>query len=188
MYGVPWRSCTHSWFPPWACRPEDRHPGACSVREAQPSPCVQTSMMSGQIYIELPPHMGKGGGCTPPEGQKQVPYPVTEKWVPITKNSWSFLLYTPFSWPFLLCMSLLPIKLSSWNSYKMTEKTTFILQQAIFFFYVKIFLSSPLPPLFTQAMAAKNITSPIAIFDPCTHEKNFFTPSMKKVVPMCGYP
>ena len=43
-----------------------------------------------------------------------------------------------------------------------------------------------LPPLFTQAMAAKNITSPIAIFDPCTHGKKFFTPSMKKVVPMCG--
>ena len=42
----------------------------------------------------------------------------------------------------------------------------------------------PLPPLFTQAMAAKNITSPIAIFDPCTHEKKFFTPSKKKVVPM----
>ncbi len=29
-----------------------------------------------------------------------------------------------------------------------------------------------LPPPFTQATAAKNITSPIAIFDPCTHEKN----------------
>ncbi len=35
-------------------------------------------------------------------------------------------------------------------------------------------------------MAAKNITSPIAIFDPCTHEKKFFTPPTKKVVPMCG--
>ncbi len=35
-------------------------------------------------------------------------------------------------------------------------------------------------------MAARNITSPIAIFDPCTHEKKFFTPSTKKVVPMCG--
>ena len=43
------------------------------------------------------------------------------------------------------------------------------------------------PPLFTQAMAAKNITSPIAIFDPCTHGKKFFTPSTKKVVPMCGW-
>ncbi len=44
---------------------------------------------------------------------------------------------------------------------------------------------TPLPP-FNQAPAAKNITSPIAIFDPCTHEKKFFPPSTKKVVPMCG--
>ena len=51
-------------------------------------------------------HMGRGGG----KGgmSKQVPSPAKEKWVPITKNPWSLLLYTPFSWPFLLCMSLLP--------------------------------------------------------------------------------
>ncbi len=49
----------------------------------------------------------------------------------------------------------------------------------------KIFSPSLHPP-FTLAMAAKNITSPIAIFDPCTHEKNFFPPSTKKAVPMCA--
>ena len=47
------------------------------------------------------------------------------------------------------------------------------------------FLPTPFPP-YTQATAAKNITSPIAIFDPCTHEKKFFPPSTKKAVPMCA--
>ncbi len=45
------------------------------------------------------PHVGKGGGrggMHPPEGQKQVPSPAPEKWVPITKSPWSLLLYTPF--------------------------------------------------------------------------------------------
>ena len=35
-------------------------------------------------------------------------------------------------------------------------------------------------------MPANIITSPKATFDPCTHEeKKFFTPSLKKVMPMC---
>ena len=51
---------------------------------------------------------GEGGGCTRLEGQKQVPSPAPENWVPIIKNPWSTLLYTPFTWLFLLCMSLLP--------------------------------------------------------------------------------
>ena len=41
----------------------------------------------------------------------------------------------------------------------------------------------PFPPSSPQAMAAKNITSRTAIFDPCTHRKKFFTPSTKKWYP-----
>ena len=52
-----------------------------------------------------------------------------------------------------------------------------------FLLYVKF--PPPLPPPFTQATSAKNITSSIAIFDPCTHETFFFPPSAKKAVPMC---
>ena len=53
---------------------------------------------------------GKGGGCTPPEGQKQVPSPVTEKWVPITKKSMVFSILYPLFLVFYYA-SLLPIKL-----------------------------------------------------------------------------
>ena len=66
----------------------------------------------------------------------------------------------------------------------MTEQTFFIEQQTNILLYVKKIIP-PLPP--SSPMAAKNITSPIAIFDPCTHGKKFFTPSTKKVVPMCEY-
>ena len=67
----------------------------------------------------------------------------------------------------------------------MTEKNTFF-ATSNYFLPCYNFSSPPLPPLFTQAMAAKNITSPKAIFDPCTHEKKLFNPPTKKVVPMCG--
>ncbi len=66
----------------------------------------------------------------------------------------------------------------------MTEKQFLFSKKQLFSYMVKFFFPL-LPPLFTQAMAAKNITSPIAIFDPCTHEKKSSTPSTKKVVPMC---
>ncbi len=68
----------------------------------------------------------------------------------------------------------------------MIEKNHFYKQQAIILFYMNIFIFFPLHPPFTQATAAKNITSPIAIFDPCIHEKKFFPNSTKEAVPMCG--
>ena len=64
----------------------------------------------------------------------------------------------------------------------MIEKIIFYLATSNYFLLCVKFS----PPPFTQAKAAKNITSPIAIFDPCTHEKIFFPPSTKKVVPMCA--
>ena len=50
-------------------------------------------------------------------------------------------------------------------------------------FFIKIFplLHSP----FTQAMAAKNITSPGSIFDPCTHEKNLHLLYEKSCAHVC---
>ncbi len=55
------------------------------------------------------------------------------------------------------------------------------------YFHLCVKKFSPPPPFpFTQAKAAKNITSPKALFDPCTHGKKFLTPSTKKVVTMCG--
>ncbi len=127
-----------------------------------------------------PPWAMGGGeeGMHPPEGQKQVPSPAPEKWVPITKNPWSILHYTPFSWPFLLCCAC--------RFFHQTEKFQqlandwkksffYLAANTYFLSYVKF----SLPP-FTRAMAAKKHHLPTAIFDPCTHEKNFFPPFYEK--------
>ena len=53
----------------------------------------------------------------------------------------------------------------------MTEKINFYLAASNF-----SLLISPPFPLFTQATATKNITSPQDIFYQCTHEKKFFPP------------
>ncbi len=123
----------------------------------------------------------KGGGrgeCIPPsEGQKQVLSPVTEKWVPITKNPWSFLWYTPFLLHHFYCTDLTSLysmlkKVENWWECKnFFQKNFFSVNKKIVF---------PLHPPFTQAMAVKKITSPEGISYPCTHRKKIF-PLCKKI-------
>ena len=158
---------------------------ACNIR---PRRTVETERRRTHVP-GVQSHMGKGGkgrGCTPPEGKKQVPSPAPEKWVPITKNPWSLLLYIPFFGLFY-CICLFFHQTEKLQQLANDWKKHFLFSnKQLFSFMCKIF-SPPLHPLFTQARTAKNITSHIAIFDPCTHQKKFFPPSTKKAVPMCVY-
>ncbi len=49
----------------------------------------RSNTSSHSEFFPMSPTHGQGGE----EGQKQVPSPAPEKWVPITQNLWSFLLY-----------------------------------------------------------------------------------------------
>ncbi len=145
--------------------------------------CPVRQSIKGQNVTITHWQRGGRGGMHPSEGQKQVPSPAPEKWVPITKNPWSLLFYTPFSWLFY-CACLFFQEVAAIN--KWLKKSFFCSSKQLFPFIWKNFLLPPFPPPFTQATAAKSITSPIAIFHLCTHEKKFFPPSTKKAVPMCA--
>ena len=60
----------------------------------------------------------KGGGCTPPEGQKQIPSPVPQKRVPITKKSLIYSTLYPLVWLFYFSS----FELKSCSSLQKTEK------------------------------------------------------------------
>ncbi len=84
-------------FPPSGCRfgnqPLPPSPGAGKIDKPAPPPRRNILPILG------PPAdthgQGGRGECTPPVGQKQVPSPVTEKWVPITKKNMVFSMVYP---------------------------------------------------------------------------------------------
>ncbi len=123
---------------------------------------------------------GEGGGCI--VVQKQVPSPVGEKWYPSKKSMVLSMVY-PFSWPeklnqFLLCRQFKSNK--NWELMRIQEKVFKNSQRAIFILK-HFFCPSPLHPLpFTQTTAAKNITSPESIFDPCTHSRKSYSSLCEK--------
>ncbi len=128
--------------------------------------------------------MGKGGrgGCNPPLRVKNKSPPLHQKnGHPSQKILDLFYSIPPVLFLFV-CMSLLPIKLSSCHSLQMTEKPFLFSSNKLFFYMLKKFSSTPPSPLFTQAMAAKNITFSKAIFESCTH-KTIFSPPLRKKCP-----
>ncbi len=122
----------------------------------------------------------------PYRGRSQVPSPVTEKWLPITKkNPRSFLWYTPFlarkAAPFLLyCAFLLNAK--KVEKYWECKKKNLLKNSQKTFFSANKKIVPPLHPCY----GSQKHHLPWRHLYPCTHRKKIIPPpSVKKAVPMC---
>ncbi len=108
------------------------------------------------------------GGMHPPWGSKTNPLPCTTKKGTHHKKILDIFYFIPPCLAFLLFF----LRTEKLQQFAKDWKTHCLFSSKQLVSYMcKIFFPFPLSPLFTQATTAKNITSPIANFDPCKHKK-----------------